>query len=304
MPRTGNATERGGKQEENALKLYTIEEQGRTAVCLETRGGRLACLPYEHMNDLLRADPAQRENLLAKTYEMPGDLDREDAAILAPIPHPAQDIICLGMNYQKHKTEAEKFDAEAFTREKTLPVYFSKRATACPGPGAPLPGHFDLVERLDYETELAVILGREAKNVTEEEAKDCVFGYTIVNDVSARNLQTGHKQWYFGKSLDGFAPMGPCIVTRDTFSWPPAQPIRTFINGEKRQDAVTDELIFNIPYIIHHLSQGMTLLPGTIIATGTPAGVGMGFDPPKFLSAGDVVRCEIEGIGVLENQVE
>ena len=128
--------------------------------------------------------------------------------------------------------------------------------------------------------------------------------YLAASAVSARNLQTGHKQWYFGKGLDGFTPMGPCLVTRDAFAQPPAQAIRTWINGELRQDAVTDELIFSISHVIAELSQGMTLQAGTVIATGTPAGVGMGFDPPKFLKAGDVVRCEIEGIGVLENTVE
>lgn len=175
-------------------------------------------------------------------------------------------------------------------------MYFSKRATHCPGPGDPIPGHFDLVDSLDYETELAVILGKDAKDVAEEEAFDYVFGYTIVNDVSARNLQTGHKQWYFGKGLDGFTPMGPCIVTKEAFAQPPAQAIRTWINGELRQDAVTDELIFGIAHVIHELSQGMTLQAGTIIATGHPGRGGHGFDPPKFLKARDVVRCEIEGI--------
>ncbi len=154
------------------------------------------------------------------------------------------------------------------------------------------------------EFALAVVQGRDAKNVTEAEAFDYVFGYTIVNDVSARNLQTGHKQWYFGKGLDGFTPMGPCIVTKEAFPQPPAQAIRTWVNGQLRQEAVTDQLIFSIPHILRELSQGMTLQAGTIIATGTPAGVGMGFDPPRFLRAGDVVRCEIEGIGVLENTVE
>ena len=183
-------------------------------------------------------------------------------------------------------------------------MYFSKRATHCPGPGAPIPGHFDLVDSLDYETELAVILGRDAKNVTEAEAFDYVFGYTIVNDVSARNLQTGHKQWYFGKGLDGFTPMGPCIVTADEFdTYPPKMGIRSFVNGEKRQDSNTGLQIFDIDHVIHELSQGMTLKAGTIIATGTPAGVGMGMDPPQFLKPGDTVRCEIDGIGSLTNTV-
>ena len=286
------------------MKLYTVEHRGETLVCLEISAGVLARLPYATMNDLLREDELDRCEVLAEAMESADLLDLRDVRVLAPIPEPMQDVICLGMNYQKHKTEAEQFDAQAFTREKGSAVYFSKRATHCPGPGEPIPGHFDIVDSLDYETELAVILGKDAVNVAEEDAFDYVFGYTIVNDVSARNLQTGHKQWYFGKGLDGFTPMGPCIVTKDAFAQPPAQAIRTWINGELRQDAVTDQLIFGVPHIIHELSQGMTLKAGTVIATGTPAGVGMGFNPPKFLKKGDVVRCEIEGIGVLENTVE
>ncbi|MBQ2297328.1 MAG: fumarylacetoacetate hydrolase family protein [Ruminiclostridium sp.] len=286
------------------MKLYTVEHQEKVLVCLETSGGKLTVLPYETMHDLLADEASHRQGILEAALGQAGTLSLEEVAILAPIPNPRQDVICLGMNYQKHKAEAERFDVQAFTREKARAVYFSKRATHCQGPGQPIPGHFDIVDSLDYETELAVILGKDAVNVSEEDAFDYVFGYTIVNDVSARNLQTGHKQWYFGKGLDGFTPMGPCIVTKDEFAQPPAQAIRTWINGELRQDAVTDELIFGIPHIVHELSQGMTLKAGTVIATGTPAGVGMGFDPPKFLKKGDVVTCQIVGIGTLENTVE
>ena len=286
------------------MKLYTVVWQGQEVVCVENPSGKLTILPYRSMNDLLTDDPESRKMVLEGGYACAGTLSWEEVRVLAPIPRPRQDVICLGMNYQKHKAEAEQFDTQAFTREQGRAVYFSKRATHCPGPGAPIPGHFDMVDSLDYETELAVILGREAKNVAQEDAFDYVFGYTIVNDVSARNLQTGHKQWYFGKGLDGFTPMGPCIVTKEAFAQPPAQAIRTWINGELRQEAVTDELIFGIAHVISELSQGMTLQAGTIIATGTPAGVGMGFDPPKFLQKGDVVRFQIEGIGVLENTVE
>lgn len=286
------------------MKLYTVEHQGKALVCLEVGEGKLARLPYEDMNALLRAAEDHRQGAFLQAQKETDLLDLDRVRVLAPIPEPRQDVICLGMNYQKHKAEAEQFDAQAFTREKARAVYFSKRATHCPGPGDPIPGHFDLVDSLDYETELAVVLGKDAGNVPEDQALDYVFGYTIVNDVSARNLQTGHKQWYFGKGLDGFTPMGPCLVTRDAFAWPPAQAIRTWVNGELRQEAVTDQLIFGIAHVIHELSQGMTLRAGTIIATGTPAGVGMGFDPPKFLQKGDVVTCQIEGIGTLENRVE
>ena len=152
--------------------------------------------------------------------------------------------------------------------------------------GGFIEAHTDLVQKLDYECELAVVLGKDAKDVPAGQTKDYVFGYTILNDVSARDVQTAHKQWYFGKSLDGFTPMGPCIVTADEFdTYPPALPIRSRVNGELRQDSNTKLQIFDIDHVIHELSQGMTLKAGTIIATGTPAGVGMGFDPPKVFKS-------------------
>ena len=180
---------------------------------------------------------------------------------------------------------------------------FDLRLRAVPDGGF-IEAHTDLVQKLDYECELAVVLGKDAKDVPAGQTKDYVFGYTILNDVSARDVQTAHKQWYFGKSLDGFTPMGPCIVTADEFdTYPPALPIRSRVNGELRQDSNTKLQIFDIDHVIHELSQGMTLKAGTIIATGTPAGVGMGMDPPQFLHPGDTVQCEIEGIGTLTNTV-
>lgn len=283
------------------MKLYTVADEKRTLVCRETAPGTLQVLPYATMNDLLTDAPAHRETIL--TQQTGETLALAEVRVLAPIPAPRQDVICLGMNYQKHKTEAEQFNADAFTREKGSAVYFSKRATHCPGPGDPIPGHFDLVDSLDYETELAVVLGKDAKHVREEDAYDYVFGYTIVNDVSARNLQTGHKQWYFGKGLDGFTPMGPCIVTADEIAFPPALDISSAVNGEPRQHSNTRLFLTGIPALLEELTAGMTLLPGTIIATGTPAGVGMGFDPPKFLQSGDVVECTIQGIGTIRNTV-
>ena len=216
------------------MKLYTVSWQNRPLVCLESQPGWLTPLPYETMNHLLMDAPDHRDQVLARAAKGRGEFSLGDVTVLAPIPHPRQDVICLGMNYRAHKAEAEQFDPAAFTRQGQA-VYFSKRATACPGPGAPIPGHFDLVDSLDYETELAVVLGRDAKNVAEADAFDYVFGYTIVNDVSARNLQTGHKQWYFGKGLDGFTPMGPCLVTRDEFPQPrPSVPTSTGSCGRTR----------------------------------------------------------------------
>ena len=170
--------------------------------------------------------------------------------------------------------------------------------------GEPILSHQDLVDSLDYEAELAVIISKDAYHVPEEDAASYIFGYTVINDVSARNVQTRHKQWYFGKSLDSFTPMGPCILTADSVPFPPVLNIQSRVNKELRQDSCTDLLIFDIAYVIHELSQGMTLRAGTIISMGTPAGVGMGFDPPRFLKPGDVVECRVEGIGSITNPVQ
>lgn len=225
-----------------------------------------------------------------------------DVKLEAPIPEPRQDIICLGLNYRDHAEEATRADA-VFDVQRGDAVYFSKRLQRAVAPGDKIDGHFDICDSLDYEVELGVVIGRDAKNVKAAEAGEYIFGYTIINDVSARNLQTRHKQWYFGKSLDDFTPMGPCIISAETVGAMPELGIRCYVNGEKRQDSNTRMMIFDIPYIIEELSAGMTLKAGTIIATGTPSGVALGMEPSvqKYLESGDVVRCEIDGIGVLEN---
>ena len=222
----------------------------------------------------------------------------------APIPEPRQDVICLGLNYRDHVEEATLADA-VFDVQRGDAVYFSKRLQRAVAPGDKIDGHFDICDSLDYEVELGVIIGRDAKNVKAADAGKYIFGYTIINDVSARNLQTRHKQWYFGKSLDDFTPMGPCILSADEVGAMPELDIRCYVNGEKRQDSNTRMMIFDIPYIIEELSAGMTLKAGTVIATGTPSGVALGMPPEvqKYLESGDVVRCEIDGIGVLENTI-
>ena len=257
---------------------------------------------YASMNDLiLFSSPEERAAMAAAEGETlaPGEY-----TLLSPIPRPLQDVLCLGLNYADHAKEASGFSRDAFGVELAAPIFFSKRVGYSQGSGAAIPAHGDLTAQLDYENELAVILGRDAQNVPEEEVRDYVFGYTVLNDVSAREVQTRHKQWHFGKSLEGFCPMGPCIVTADELPWPPAQRIWTTLNGELKQDSRTDHLIHPIDEIVSVLSQGMILRAGTIIATGTPKGVLMGEGGGRFLRPGDVVRCAIEGIGVLENFVE
>lgn len=225
-----------------------------------------------------------------------------DCRLLAPIKYPAQDVVCLGVNYMEHRDETVKSDV-VYDAAGTNTIYFSKRVPEAVDPDGFIDSHSDIVDSLDYEVELAVIIGRDAKNVPLDKAKDYVLGYTILNDVSARNLQSRHQQWYFGKSLDGFTPIGPWIVTRDELPWLPKVGIRAYLNGELRQNSNTDLMMTNIDVVIHELTRGMTLKAGTIIAMGTPSGVGMGFNPGKYMHPGDVIRCEIDGIGVLENTV-
>lgn len=267
-------------------------------------------LAYTSMNDLIdHATEAEWELLrqAAQTAAVDsagtGFVPVSDVVLCAPIPCPKQDMICLGINYMEHAVESARYKAEAFGGERPYAVYFSKRVGEAVADGGVIPAYEGLVDSLDYEAEFAVVIGKDAKNVAEEDAYDYLLGYTIINDVSARNLQTRHKQWYFGKGLDGFTPMGPCIVTKEEFAWPPHVPVRSYVNGELRQNGNTNQLIFDIAHVVSELSQGMTLKAGTIIATGTPAGVGMGFVPPNFLKKGDEVICEIPGIGRITNVV-
>ena len=283
------------------MKLITyLKDHREWTGILADDGASVFPLPYPDMQSIIEAP---REALTAAAGTSIGSIPLSEVTLLAPIPHPRQDVICLGINYHAHAEEAARYSAEAFTKERPIPIYFSKRVTEAVPPEGFIESPPGLVERLDYEVELAVIIGKTARAVKAEDAADYIFGYTVLNDVSARLLQTTHKQWYFGKSLDGFTPIGPCITTADEISFPPALKISARVNGELRQDATTDLLITGIPAIIEELSSGMTLLPGTIIATGTPAGVGMGFDPPKFLNPGDLVECSIEKIGTLRNRV-
>ncbi len=282
------------------MKLVTYLEDGQEKVGTLTADEKaVRPLPYADMVSAVEAG-LDAVNAAPLGAEVP----LESVTLLAPIPRPRQDVICLGMNYVDHAKEAAKFNGEAFAKDKPVAVYFSKRVPEAVAPEGYIDSHPGLVEKLDYEAELAVVIGPAAKQVPAEKAGEYVFGYTVLNDVSARTLQTAHKQWYYGKGLDGFTPMGPCILTADEVAFPPALRISARVNGEPRQSAVTDQLITSVADTIAELSAGMTLLPGTVIATGTPAGVGMGFDPPRFLKPGDTVECEIEKIGVLRNTVK
>jgi 2-keto-4-pentenoate hydratase/2-oxohepta-3-ene-1,7-dioic acid hydratase in catechol pathway len=219
----------------------------------------------------------------------------------APIPRPLKNIVCLGLNYASHVRETTTLDKPM--KVPDIPVFFTKASTSASGPYEPIPWDQSATTQVDYEAELGVIVGAGGKNIRRDGALDHVFGYTVINDVSARDLQFGHKQWFKGKSLDGFCPMGPVIVTADEFGDPQKKRITLRVNGETRQDATTGDMIFPVNIILEYLSQAMTVEPGDIIATGTPEGVGLGRTPPEYLKDGDVVETEIEGIGVLRNRI-
>jgi 2-keto-4-pentenoate hydratase/2-oxohepta-3-ene-1,7-dioic acid hydratase in catechol pathway len=222
--------------------------------------------------------------------------------LLAPIPVPRQDVICLGMNYVAHAIESDR----ARGREPKLPdfpVFFSKAITTVCGPDDGVPLDANVTGQLDYEVELALIFSKRAKNVPAAEAFDYIFGYTIVNDVSARDLQNRHLQFFKGKSLDNTCPIGPWIVTADEIADPTALGLRLRLNGETRQDSTVGDLIFHIPQIIEQLTLGQTIEAGVIVSTGTPSGVGMGRTPPEYMQVGDVMEAEIDQIGVLRNPI-
>lgn len=291
------------------MKLATLLVGGNPTVSIvNTEGSR-----YWTIADLIpgyKADMVQLihdyESIKHK-LEPKGDGNAMDGvAILAPVDRPRRNIFCVGKNYHEHAAEFSKsgFDSSAKEGEHApeAPVVFTKAYSTVIGPHAKIPSHRDVTSQLDYEAELAVVIGKAGRGIKKSDALKHVFGYTIVNDFTARDLQKLHRQWFLGKSLDGFCPMGPYLVTADDVDSQNLS-IKCWVNDELRQDSNTQLLIFDIPTLIETISAGIELQPGDIIATGTPAGVGIGFNPPKFIRSGDVIRIEVDGLGVLENEV-
>lgn len=226
----------------------------------------------------------------------------DDVNLLAPIPRPTKNIMCLGWNYSEHVRETSAVS----NRDAKLPehpIVFTKNVTSVTGPDCTVPFDAAVTEQLDWEAELGVIVGKPGRAISVGDAMDHVFGYTVINDLSARDLQFQHKQFFIGKSLDGACPMGPWIVTADEIADPHSLFIRCDVNGIRKQDSATANMIFKIPAILSTLSRGMTLEAGDVIATGTPDGVGFARTPPEFLKPGDEVVCEIEGVGTLRNTI-
>ncbi len=223
----------------------------------------------------------------------------------APLPQPKRNIFAVGKNYRTHAREFENsgFDATGGQAVPDLPIFFTKATSSVSGPGDAIPIDLDYTDSTDYEGELTVVIGEGGRGIRKADALKHVYGYTIINDATARTLQSAHKQWFLGKSLDGYCPMGPTLVTADEIPDLGKLRLMTRVNGELRQDAMVSDLIFDVPTLIETLSSVMTLMPGDLIATGTTSGVGLGFKPPKFLKKGDVVAITIEPIGTLENPV-
>jgi 2-keto-4-pentenoate hydratase/2-oxohepta-3-ene-1,7-dioic acid hydratase in catechol pathway len=220
----------------------------------------------------------------------------------APIPRPTKNVFCLGRNYVAHAEEAARARGQE-VKIPTIPVIFTKAPTSVAGPFDDIIINRAVTQQVDWEVELGAIIGRTARDIPKAEALDHVFGYTVINDVSARDLQQQHMQWFKGKSLDGFCPMGPLVVTADEFGDPQSKHLELRVNGVAKQDASTSKMIFAVDVIIEWLSKGLTLEAGDIIATGTPEGVGMGRTPQEFLADGDLLETEVEGIGTLRNRI-
>ncbi len=227
-------------------------------------------------------------------------LPLESVQLRAPLPHPARNVVCVGLNYADHVAESQSVVGSNLPE---YPVFFTKPPSTVIGPDDAIPWHGHVSTAIDWEAELALIIGRECRDVDEASALECVFGYTVANDVTARDLQRRHGQWYKGKGLDGFCPMGPLVVTADEIGDPHQLDISLRVNGVEKQRSNTRHLIFRIPRLIAEWSAGMTLFPGDILLTGTPSGVGIGRTPPEFLKPGDVVEAEVSSIGVLRSTV-
>lgn len=230
----------------------------------------------------------------------------DSVRLAAPVGPLAKNVMSVGKNYHEHAQEFARSGVDQSGDKQEVPefpVVFTKAVTSLADPGQGIPASADPSQTTDYEGELGVVIGLAGKSIKRADAYEHVFGYTIVNDATARAIQQRHKQWFLGKSLDGFCPVGPVLVTRDEFGVPDAQELVTTVNGERRQAARLRDLIFDVPTIIESISAFVPLDPGDLIATGTPAGVGIGFDPPRYLKAGDVVRISISGIGELTNPV-
>ncbi len=281
------------------MRFVTYQSDGGPRLGV-VQGDSVLALPGLDMLGIIEAGPAGFDPVWTAGGQA---LKLSELSLVAPIPTPRRNILCVGLNYLNHGRESAAARGAKFV-PPDRPLFFTKATLSVNGPYGDIPVDDAVSAQVDWEVELAFVIGRTAKNVSAAEAMDYVFGYTVVNDVSARDIQNAHGgQFFKGKSLDGSCPMGPWIVTRDEVPEPHALGIRCRVNGVTKQDSNTSEFIFKIPQLIEWLSRGMTLLPGDVVATGTPAGVGFARTPPEYLRPGDVVESEVDGVGLLRNRV-
>lgn len=289
------------------MKLLTYKENSIAKLGVVASDGSIigfesAGLSFIDMSDFIINKTAKDMEKIYELTRRKDGFEYNNIQKCAPIITPRQDIICLGINYMDHAKESYQYKNLHFDGTREEAVYFSKRVNYAVGDTEGIDPHFDVTSKLDYEVELAVIIGKDCKNVSMDEVHNYIFGYTILNDITARDIQSKHKQFYFGKSMDTFAAMGPWIVTPDEIDSENLD-IKCYINDELRQSSNTSLLIFDVKYVISELSAAMTLKAGTIISMGTPSGVGMSFEPPKFLKSGDKIVSEIQGIGKITNYI-
>ena len=258
------------------------------------------------MNEIIKDFENVKKIIGENKIESLTSLDISDIKLLAPIPRPLRNIMCVGKNYHDHAQEfyGSGFDSSGKKAVADFPVIFTKATTSVIATDENIILANDYTNTTDYEGELGLILAKGGKNIKPEDAYDYIFGYTIINDVSARNIQKQHEQWFIGKSPDTYCPMGPSIVTSDEIGDVTKLKLKTTVNGEVRQDSIVERLIFDIPTLLSTISKTMTLEVCDIIATGTPAGVGIGFEPPVYLKSGDQVEVSIDKLGVLRNTIK
>jgi 2-keto-4-pentenoate hydratase/2-oxohepta-3-ene-1,7-dioic acid hydratase in catechol pathway len=287
------------------MRIATFQFNGQREVGLVSSDGKTVT-PLALTAEQARSGAQVVIDLLTAGQSIPAaagsSVPLSDATLEAPLPRPLRNLWCVGRNYHAH---AKELSTSVFkdndANPDSWPIVFTKVPECVVGPHDDVVVPVGVSDQIDYEAELAVVIGKGGKNISKTDALKHVFGYTVVNDVTARDVQMRHQQWDMGKSFDTFCPVGPWIVTADEFDGTKTR-VRCWVNGELRQDGPTENMIFDIPTLIETISRGITLYPGDVIATGTPAGVGMGMKPPHYLKAGDVVRVEIDGLGAIENK--
>ena len=284
------------------MRIARYKDQSNEVAVGLVEGESIRKLAVEGMTQLIVGGSTLLSELADKARGAGKAISLDQVTLLAPLTSTPNNVFCVGLNYSEHRDEARAL-SKAPVEPAQFPTFFTKPNSTLADPYGPLVYWANLTQALDYEVELAVVIGKGGRDIRREDASDHIFGYMIANDVSARDVQFRHGQWFKGKSLDGSLPIGPWIVTADEVPEPDRMELSLTVNGEERQRASVSDMIFSVPELIEHLSAGLTLTVGDVILTGTPAGVGVAMTPPAYLREDDVVECRISGIGTIRNTV-